>query len=105
MRQVKVNRKAADRIASGHPWIFASDIVDRGGAEAGEAVQVLDFKNRSLGTAHYSSSSQITLRLLSTKAEEIDNAFLEQRLRAAIDLRDRLVSNSNAYRVVYSEGD
>ena len=105
MRQVKVNRKAADRIASGHPWIFASDIVDRGAAEAGEAVHVLDFKNRILGTAHYSSSSQITLRLLSTKAEEIDGMFLEQRVRAAIELRDRVVSDSDAYRLVYSEGD
>ena len=47
MRSVKVNRKAADRIASGHPWIFASDIVDRDGAEAGEAVQVFDFRNRA----------------------------------------------------------
>src|SRR5687768_14860342 len=105
MRSVKVNRKAADRIASGHPWIFASDIVDRGGAEAGEAVQILDFKNRVLGTAHYSSSSQITLRLLSTKAEDINSSFLADRLRAAIELRDRVVSDSDAYRLVYSEGD
>lgn len=105
MRSVKVNRKAADRIASGHPWIFASDIVDRGGSEAGETVQVLDFRNRPLGTAHYSSSSQITLRLLSTKAEEIDTAFLTNRIRAAMELRSRVVSDTTAYRLVYSEGD
>ena len=73
--------------------------------EAGEAVQILDFKNRILGTAHYSSSSQITLRLLSTKAEEINSSFLADRLRAAIELRDRVVSDSDAYRLVYSEGD
>ena len=35
MRSVKVNRKAADRIASGHPWIFASDIVERAGVGGG----------------------------------------------------------------------
>ena len=105
MRSVKVNRKAADRIASGHPWIFASDIVDRGDSEAGEAVQVVDYKNRILGTAHYSSSSQITLRLLSTKSQEIDRAFLRERIRAAIELRHLVVSDTNAYRVVYSEGD
>jgi 23S rRNA (cytosine1962-C5)-methyltransferase len=105
MRSVKVNRKAADRIASGHPWIFASDIVDRDGAEPGEAVQVLDFRNRALGTAHYSSSSQITLRLLSNLIEEIDPAFLRKRLGAAIELRTQVVHNSDAYRMVYSEGD
>jgi 23S rRNA (cytosine1962-C5)-methyltransferase len=105
MRSVKVNRKAADRIASGHPWIFASDIVERAGAEAGEAVQVIDFKNRPLGTAHFSSSSQITLRLLSKQTESIDRSFLMRRLAAAIDYRRQVVAESDAYRVVYSEGD
>ena len=105
MRSVKVNRKAADRIASGHPWVFASDIVDRDGAEPGDAVQVSDFRNRALGTAHYSSSSQITLRLLSKQVEEVDSEFLGKRLNAAIELRTQVVRNSDAYRVVYSEGD
>ena len=105
MRSVKVNRKAADRIASGHPWIFASDIVERAGVEAGEAVQVVDYRNRPLGTGHFSSSSQITLRLLSTQTEEIDRSFLMRRITAAIDHRRRVVSDSDAYRVVYSEGD
>ena len=84
MRSVKVNRKGADRIASGHPWIFASDIIERSGIEAGEAVQVVDYRNRPLGTAHFSSSSQITLRLLSNHTEEIDRSFLKRRLTAAI---------------------
>lgn len=105
MNSVKVNRKAADRVASGHPWIFASDIVDCGSAAAGEAVEVIDVRNRPLGTAHYSSASQITLRLLSTQVEPIDPVFLKRRLTAAIDLRDRIVRDSNAYRLVYSEGD
>ena len=96
---------AADRIASGHPWIFASDIVERAGVEAGEAVQVIDYRNRPLGTGHFSSSSQITLRLLSNQTEEIDRAFLMRRITTAIDHRRRVVSDSDAYRVVYSEGD
>ena len=105
MAVVRINRKATDRVTSGHPWIFASDIVDRGSAEPGDAVQVADFRNRTIGTAHFSSSSQITLRLLSQKLEEIDGAFLRKRLSAAIDLRQRVVNETNAYRLVYSEGD
>jgi 23S rRNA (cytosine1962-C5)-methyltransferase len=105
MRSVKVNRKGADRVASGHPWIFASDIIERSGIEAGEAVQVVDYRNRPLGTAHFSSSSQITLRLLSNHTEEIDRSFLKRRLTAAIEHRRRVVTDSDAYRVVYSEGD
>jgi len=61
---VKVNRKAADRAAGGHPWLFSSDITDRGDAQPGDAVGVADPKGRILGVAHYSSTSQIALRLL-----------------------------------------
>jgi len=100
-----VNRKAADRAASGHPWIFASDVVDRGDAAPGDAVRVLDPKSKFLGVAHYSSTSQITLRLLSTRPEIIDRTFFRDRLAAALAHRERVVHNSDAYRLVFSEGD
>jgi 23S rRNA (cytosine1962-C5)-methyltransferase len=100
-----VNRKAADRAASGHPWIFASDVVDRGDAAPGDAVRVLDPKSKFLGVAHYSSTSQITLRLLSTRPEIIDRTFFRGRLAAALAHRERVVQNSDAYRLVFSEGD
>jgi len=58
MHTVRVNRKAAGRIASGHPWIFASDVLDRGEAAAGDTVLVTDPAGKTLGTAHYSDSSQ-----------------------------------------------
>jgi len=100
-----VNRKAAGRAASGHPWIFASDVVDRGDAAPGDVVRVLDPKNKFLGVAHYSSTSQITLRLLSTRPEVIDRTFFRERLAAALAHRERVVQKSDAYRLVFSEGD
>jgi 23S rRNA (cytosine1962-C5)-methyltransferase len=102
---VRVNRKAALRVESGHPWIFASDVVDRGMASPGDAVRVIDPKGRNLGTAHYSSSSQITLRLLSTSAEPIDVAFLRRRIAAAEAYRKIVVEHSDAYRLIHAEGD
>ncbi len=105
MRRVRVNRRAADRIASGHPWIFGSDVTDRADAEAGEAVLVLDPKDRLLGTFHYSSSSQITLRQLCPKHEQIDAGFLRNRISRAIEFRRRTVRDSNACRLVYGEAD
>jgi 23S rRNA (cytosine1962-C5)-methyltransferase len=51
---VRISKKGADRIASGHPWVFASDLEDRGGAAPGDVVRVADRANRLLGTAHYS---------------------------------------------------
>jgi 23S rRNA (cytosine1962-C5)-methyltransferase len=100
-----VNRKAADRAASGHPWIFASDVVDRGDTAPGDAVRVLDPKSKFLGVAHYSSTSQITLRLLSNRPEIIDRTFFRERLVSALAHRERVVHNSDAYRLVFSEGD
>jgi 23S rRNA (cytosine1962-C5)-methyltransferase len=102
---VRVNRKAADRAASGHPWIFVSDVTDRGDAQPGDVVKVADPRGRPIGVAHYSSTSQITLRLLSSKPEPIDQEFFRRRLTAAIRHRERVVQDSNACRLVFSEAD
>ncbi len=105
MSEVRVNRKAARRIASGHPWIFESDVLDKGDAEGGAVVTVVDLKSRPLGTAHFSSSSQIALRLLSRRVEEITREFFLKRLAAAEAHRRRVVSGTDAYRMVHGEGD
>jgi 23S rRNA (cytosine1962-C5)-methyltransferase len=105
MNEVRVNRKAADRVASGHPWVFASDVTDRDGAQPGEAVRVADGRGRRIGTAHYSSSSQIALRMLSDQVEAVDRDFFFRRLRAAEQYRCRVVHHSDTYRVIHGEAD
>lgn len=105
MQAVRVNRKAVDRVRSGHPWIFSSDVTDRGSAQPGDAVVVNDPRGQTLGTAHYSSTSQICLRMLSRAIETIDRQFLKHRLEAALAYRQRVVDNSEAYRLVYGEAD
>jgi 23S rRNA (cytosine1962-C5)-methyltransferase len=102
---VVVNRKAVERVASGHPWIFASDVLERGAATPGGVVQVTDQRKRIVGSAHYSSTSQITLRVLSTGTETIDADFFRTRIRAAAAFRERIISGTDAYRLVYSEAD
>jgi 23S rRNA (cytosine1962-C5)-methyltransferase len=92
-------------VASGHPWIFASDVLDRGQAAAGDAVLVIDPSGKALGTAHYSSSSQISLRLLSNRAETIDRGFYLRRIATAEAYRKRVVTNTSAYRLVHGEAD
>jgi 23S rRNA (cytosine1962-C5)-methyltransferase len=105
MNEVRVNHKAAGRVASGHPWIFAGDLTDRNGAQPGEAVRVADLHGRSLGTAHYSAASQIALRMLSPKLEDIGREFFLRRLLAAEEHRRRVVRDSDAYRLVHGEAD
>ncbi len=97
-------------MSSGHPWIFSSDVTDRSEAQPGEAVTVVDPNGRVLGTAHYSSTSQITLRMLSSRGEPIDAGlldrnFFDRRLAQAIAHRKHVVENSDACRMVFSEAD
>lgn len=105
MHTVRINRKGANRVASGHPWIFSSDVIDRGEAEPGAAVRVVDPKGAALGTAHYSSTSQISLRMLSPHGDSIDRAFFLHRIAQAETYRKRVVTDSQAYRLVHGEGD
>jgi 23S rRNA (cytosine1962-C5)-methyltransferase len=100
-----VNRKAAGRVTAGHPWIFSSDIADRGQAAKGDTVAVVDHKGAALGIAHYSDASQISLRMLTERPETIDRGFYLRRLSSAEAYRKRVVTGSNAYRLVHGEGD
>ena len=86
MTEVRVNRRAAGRIESGHPWVFASDIEERCGASPGATVKVVDPKGRALGAAHHSSTSQIALRMLSRQVLETGRDFFLSRLRATKSL-------------------
>jgi 23S rRNA (cytosine1962-C5)-methyltransferase len=66
---------------------------------------VIDPTGATLGTAHFSDSSQICLRLLSDRVETIDHAFFRRRIQQAEDHRRRVVADSDAYRLVHGEGD
>jgi 23S rRNA (cytosine1962-C5)-methyltransferase len=102
---VTVTRKGEDRIVSGHPWIFAGDVSNRGSAQPGDAVRVVNQRGRGLGTAHYSATSQITLRMLSRKDEAVDRPFFLRRLQHALAHREQIVQDSDAFRLVHAEGD
>jgi 23S rRNA G2069 N7-methylase RlmK/C1962 C5-methylase RlmI len=102
---VRVNRKAAQRLQDGHLWVFASDVIQRAKAEPGDVVKVVDPTGKALGTAHFSSTSQIALRLLSPRLEPIDQNFFLKRFQAALQFRNQVVNNTNAYRLIHAEGD
>jgi 23S rRNA (cytosine1962-C5)-methyltransferase len=80
-------------------------VLDRGQAGRGEAVVAIDPTGTALGTAHYSDSSQISLRMLSERVETIDRAFYQRRIAAAEAHRKRVIADTDAYRLVHGEGD
>jgi 23S rRNA (cytosine1962-C5)-methyltransferase len=102
---VVVNKRGAERCRARHLWIYRSDIIDTSGAQPGEIVRVSDSRKTPFGWALYSSSSQIALRFISFEERDIDREFWLSRLLAAEQLRQRVVENASAYRLVYGESD
>jgi 23S rRNA (cytosine1962-C5)-methyltransferase len=106
----KINRRAADRLRGGYLWVYASDIesVELPAGDPPALVPVADSRGLLLGTALYSPTSQITLRMVSRSG--IDEAMwlelLEARLRAAINRRKPLLDEkTDACRLCFSEAD
>lgn len=102
---VTVSSRGVERIFAGHPWIYRSDVSASPGIEPGSVVSVRDRRKRFLGQALYSSRSQIALRLLTREKRPIDRAFLAERIQAAADYRRQVVQDTEAFRLVASEGD
>ena len=102
---VNLSQRAAARIAAGHPWVYRSDIASDDQIAPGSVVHVKDHRGKFLGTALYSSSSQIAIRMVSRQLAGDVPALITERIRAAIAYREKLVSNTNAYRLIFSEAD
>jgi 23S rRNA (cytosine1962-C5)-methyltransferase len=100
--EVHISRKGTDRLRSGHPWIFRSDITNSAQATAGSTVRVLDHRGQFLGQAHYSSSSQIALRMMTRSMNPID---IDARIAVAQGFREEVVTDSDAYRLIHGEAD
>ncbi|HEY2002863.1 MAG TPA: class I SAM-dependent methyltransferase, partial [Acidobacteriaceae bacterium] len=109
LRAAVVNRRAADRLRAGHLWVYASDVVEVTGGELAKdsgLIPVCDQRGIPLGTALYSPSSQIALRLVSRELLATEREWLavvESRLRRALALRATM--QTEACRLIFSEAD
>jgi 23S rRNA (cytosine1962-C5)-methyltransferase len=113
--KVKVSPRGATRLKSGHVWVYRSDIVSAEGVAPGSVVTVTDSRGKPLGTALYSSSSQIAIRMISREGISRETvahdpvadfpALLRERIANAIAYREKFVHDTNAYRLIFSEAD
>src|SRR5215467_11195892 len=96
----------ADRIIAGHPWIYRGSVLRMTQpAQDGALVQVKDHRQRLLGVGFYNSKSKIHVRLLSAERINIDQSLFEQRIRAALVVRERHMAGASSFRVVNAESD
>jgi 23S rRNA (cytosine1962-C5)-methyltransferase len=100
-----VSGRGLARLKAGHVWVYRSDVTAADGIERGALVSVTDQRGKRLGTALYSTSSQIAIRMISPGAVPDFPALLRERIRAAVAYREPLVEGTDAYRLVFSEAD
>ena len=102
---VRVSARGAARLQDGHVWVYRSDIVSADGVSSGSLVSVTDHRGQALGTALYSSASQIAIRLISREPVADFPALLRKRIADAIRYRESIIRDTDAYRVIFSEAD
>ena len=103
---IVVNQRGAARLRGGHLWVYRSDLA-KADAPKGALVEVRDERGRSLGSALYSSSSQIAIRLVSTEpiAAPVLLNLVRGRIAAAVRFRQANTRDTDSYRVIFSEAD
>ncbi len=105
MTKVLLKKKIAPRIANGHPWIFANEVDHiEGPVQAGDIVDVFFADDKFAGRGYINPKSQILVRLLTRKKENIDDQFFYNRLLQAWQYRQKMGYTDNC-RLIFGEAD
>lgn len=96
----------ADRVLAGHPWIYGGATLRlTAPANDGDLVQIKDHRQRFLGVGFYNSKSKINVRVLAPERVEVTSKFFEEKIRAALALRQKHMPGATSFRVVNAESD
>src|SRR4029079_18860186 len=72
---------------------------------SGDVVDVMASNGRFYARGFYNPESKIRVRILAFAEEPITEEFWRDRLAQAVRLRKRIVTGTNAYRLIYGEAD
>ena len=90
----------------GHLWIYAAYVEEViGEPVSGDVVDVMAPNGRFYARGLYNPASKIRVRILTFEDEPITEQFWRGRLEKAVRLRRRIVTDANAYRLIYGEAD
>ena len=105
-KAVILKRGKEESLRRFHPWVFSGAIQRADdGIEEGEKVRVLTENGDFIAVGHAQAGS-IAVRVLSFSDVAIDDAFWEQRLCSALQMRVAIGHNADsAFRLVHGEGD
>lgn len=102
---VYLKKRIALRIANGHPWIYNNEIEKiTGDIQPGGTADVFYADGSFAGKGYVNQQSQITVRLLTRKKEDINEAFFLRRIQEAWQYRQKTGYTENC-RLVFGEAD
>lgn len=106
MKKLHLKRKIANRIANGHPWIFANEVEKiEGEPEAGSIVEVYFADGKFAGKGYFNQQSQIICRLLTTdRKAEVNEEFFLNKIKQCWNYRQHIGYTENC-RLVFGEAD
>ncbi len=104
--RVVLSRDREQWVDPGHLWVYAGHVQEvKGEPAAGDLVDLYTPAGRFYGRGFFNPHSKIRVRILTSEEKPIDEGFWMTRLDDAIRLRERVVSDTNAYRIVHGESD
>ena len=106
MARLILQKGREGRALAGHPWIYRDEIARVEGAwTPDEAVAVHARDGTFIGRGFYNPKPAIACRILTRRDEPIDLTFFRRRVETALAYRRGLALDTDAYRLVGSEGD
>jgi 23S rRNA (cytosine1962-C5)-methyltransferase len=102
---VNLKKGEGRTLKAGGMWVYDNEIAScMGGIKDGGLVEVRDFDGYFMGIGYINRRSKITVRMLSKRTRQIDEAFFEQRVRDCVEYRKATVDMS-ACRLIFGEAD
>lgn len=108
MQNFYVEKRAAQNISKGYPWVFRSQLtpeVTLAMSEPGELAQFSDPRGVPIAVGYVNPHPELSGRILSTNPKEkIDVAFFQHRFSRALKKREGWF-DVPFYRLIHAEGD
>ncbi|MBI5060497.1 class I SAM-dependent rRNA methyltransferase [candidate division KSB1 bacterium] len=104
--EIRLRRGAGQRLSAGHLWVFSNELSDGfQSCEPGALVRLRYSDGTFAAICTVNPHSLIAARVFSRVDCDIDEGWIHDHLRAAVQLRDSLLGSGGSCRLVYSEAD
>jgi 23S rRNA (cytosine1962-C5)-methyltransferase len=103
--EVVIYRGREKKLRSFYPWVQKGEVKSMPEGLEGCLVRVVDHQREFIGIGTATNRSRFPVRVWSLKDEPLDQAFFQERIRAALDHRNLHLRDTNARRILFAEAD